>query len=247
LACVWPPKESHSDHWADDVASRTRRHIVDWHDFRFGLLAQRGTTLIRRVKTILTLSSYSLFIIGCCALGYYATVATAASYYQAHSREALRNLADHPVQLKANAGLSLCSPLRVGSGLTLLGRLDIPRIGLSAVIADGTSSHVLRLAVGHVPGSAEPWSFGNVALAAHRDTFFRRLGELHRGDKIQVTVPGSQYHYKVVFTSIVSPNETWVLQPATGQTLTLITCYPFHFVGAAPNRFVVRARRVDTE
>jgi LPXTG-site transpeptidase (sortase) family protein len=229
------------------VASRTRRHIVDWHDFRFELSAQRGTTLIWRVKTIITLSYYSLFILGCCALGYYATVAAAATYYQAHSRETLRNLADHPVQLKNDARLSLRSPLRVGSGLRLLGRLDIPRIGLSAVVADGTSSRVLRLAVGRVPGTATPWSLGNVALAAHRDTFFHRLGELHRGDSIQVTVPGSQYYYKVVFTSVVSPNETWVLQPATGQTLTLITCYPFHFVGAAPNRFVVRARRVNTE
>jgi sortase A len=215
------------------VASRTRRHIADWHDLRFELLAQRGTTLIWRVKTILTLSSYSLFVLGCCALGYYATVATAATYYQAHSREALRNLADRPVQLKANAGLSLRSSLQVGSGLTLLGRLDIPRIGLSAMVADCTSSHVLRLAVGHVAGSAVPGSFGNVALAAHRDTFFRRLGELHRGDYIEVTVPGSEYQYKVVFTGIVNPTETWVLQPATGQTLTLITCYPFHFVGAA--------------
>jgi sortase A len=232
--------------WAGNVASRMRRHIVNWHDFRFGLF-RRGETLIWRLKTILTLTSYSLFVVGCCALGYYATIATAAACYQAHSRETLRNLADHPVQFKNGVGSSLRSPLRVGTGLALFGRLDIPRIGLSAVIADGTSPGVLRLAVGHVPGSAVPWSFGNVALAAHRDTFFRRLGELHRGDSIQVTVAGSQYYYKVVFTSIVSPDETWVLQPAAGQTLTLITCYPFHFVGAAPNRFVVRARRVDTQ
>jgi sortase A len=204
-------------------------------------------TLIWRLKTILTLSYYSLFIVGCCALGYYVTVAAAATYYQAHSREALRNVADHPVKPKDGAWSSLPSPLRVDSGPTLLGRLDVPRIGLSAVVADGTSSRVLRLAVGHVPGTAMPWSVGNVALAAHRDTFFRRLGELHRGDAINVTVSGSQYHYKVVFTGIVSPDETWVLQPATGQTLTLITCYPFHFVGAAPNRFIVRARRVDAE
>jgi sortase A len=203
--------------------------------------------LIWRLKTILTLGYYFLFVAGCCALGYYATVACAATYYQAHSRETLRNVADHRVEPKRDAGLSLRSPLQVGDGPTILGRLDVPRIGLSAMVADGTSSRVLRLAVGHVPGTAMPWSLGNVALAAHRDTFFRRLGELHRGDAIEVTVQGSQYHYRVVFTGIVSPDQTWVLQPATGQTLTLITCYPFHFVGAAPNRFVVRARRVGTE
>ena len=175
-------------------------------------------------------------------------VAAAATYYQAHSREQLREAAAHLVESKMHdPSLSLSSPLRVASGMALLGRLDIPRIGLSAMVADGTSSRVLRLAIGHVPGTAVPWSFGNVGLVAHRDTFFRHLGELHRGDQIQLTVPGSQYRYRVDFTTIVSPDETWVLQPATGHTLTLITCYPFHFVGAAPERFVVRARRPDAE
>lgn len=177
-------------------------------------------------------------------------VAAAATYYQAQSREQLHEATARLVESQMSSldpRLSLGSSLRVGSGMALLGRLDVPRIGLSAMVADGTSSRVLRLAIGHMPGTAMPGSLGNVALVAHRDTFFRRLGELHRGDLIQVTVPGSQYHYKVVFTSIISPSETWVLQPATGQTLTLITCYPFHFVGAAPNRFVVRARRSDME
>jgi Sortase domain len=82
---------------------------------------------------------------------------------------------------------------------------------------------------------------------AHRDTFFRRLGELHRGDVIQVTVPGSNTTTKSFSTASSAPIETWDLQPATGQTLTLITCYPFHFVGSSPERFVVRARRSDTE
>ena len=214
---------------------------------RFELLGQRGMTLMWRLKTILTLSHYFLFLLGCSALGYYATVAVAATYYQAHYREQLHKVADHLVQPQSRAWLSLHDRLRVGSGLALLGRLDVLRIGLSAMVADGTSSRVLRLAVGHVSGTAVPWTPGNVALAAHRDTFFRRLGELHRGDVIEVTVAGSQYHYKVVFTGVVSPNETWVLEPATGHVLTLITCYPFQFVGAAPNRFVVRARRTETE
>jgi sortase A len=221
--------------------------VIRSGNFRSELFAQRGIILTWRLKTTLTVSYYSLFVLGCCALGYYATVAAASTYYQSYSRDQLHKAADHLVEPRGGAWLPLRSPLRVGSGLALLGRLDVPRIGLSAMVADGTSSRVLRLAVGHVPGTAMPWLSGNVALVAHRDTFFRRLGELHRGDRIQVTVPGSQYHYKVVFTSVVSPNETWVVQPTTGQTLTLVTCYPFHFVGAAPNRFVVRARRADTE
>lgn len=203
-------------------------------------------TLSWRRKTILTLSHYLLFVLGSSALGYYATVAVAATYYQAHALGAIQKVADQ-VEPRRDAWLSFHSPLRLGSGLAVLGRLNVPRIGLSAMVADGTSSRVLRLAVGHIPGTAVPWSSGNVALAAHRDTFFRRLGELHRGDVIEVTVAGSEYHYSVVFTGIVRPSETWVLEPATGQILTLITCYPFRFIGAAPNRFVVRARRADTE
>ena len=203
--------------------------------------------VIWRQKTILTLSYRLLFVLGCSAIAYYATAAAAAEYYQACTQEQLNRVADHLIEVKSDAWLSRRSPLRVGSGLTLVGRLVVPRIGLSAMVADGTSSRVLRLAIGHVPETAAPGSSGNVALVAHRDTFFRRLGDLHRGDLIHVIVPGSQYNYEVVFTSIVRPDETWVLQPATGQTLTLVTCYPFHFVGAAPNRFVVRARRIDTE
>ena len=177
-------------------------------------------------------------------------VGAAATYYQAQSRERLRAIAKRPVEpnmSSADSWLSTDRPLREGSSMAFLGRLDVPRIGLSAMVADGTSYRVLRLAVGHVPGTSVPCLPGNVALAAHRDTFFRRLGELHRGDVIQLTVPGSQYRYRIIFTAIVNPKETWVLEPTTGQTLTLITCYPFHFVGAAPSRFVIRARRSDMD
>lgn len=203
-----------------------------------------------RAKTILRWSHYLFFVLGSSAIGYYAMIAAAATYYQVQSRGRLHAVAKRRVEPNISSKdrwLSPGGPLRVGSGMALLGRLEVPRIGLSAMVADGTSSSVLRLAVGHVAGTAMPWLPGNVALAAHRDTFFRRLGDLHRGDVIELTVPGSQYRYKIVFTGVVNPKETWVLEPTTGQTLTLITCYPFHFVGAAPSRFVIRARRSDTE
>jgi sortase A len=129
---------------------------------------------------------------------------------------------------------------------SLVGRIQIPCIGFSAIIAEGTSARVLRRAVGHVPGTALPGEIGNVAIAGHRDTFFRRLGDLKTGDVIKLTTSRGQYLYGVRFTSIVPPDETWVLNPSTGQTLTLVTCYPFYFVGAAPQRFVVRARRLAT-
>jgi sortase A len=113
------------------------------------------------------------------------------------------------------------------------------------MIAEGATSPVLDLAVGHVPGTVLPGQAGNMALAAHRDTFFRRFGELEPGDVIRIIVSRAEYRYRITFTDIVNPDETWVLQSTSGQALTLITCYPFHFVGAAPKRFVVRARRLD--
>jgi sortase A len=137
------------------------------------------------------------------------------------------------------------APLQQDRGFGLVGRVEVPRLHLSAMIAEGASSRVLRVAVGHVPGTSLPWQSGNVVLAAHRDSFFRHLGELKTGDVIRIIVPGSQYDYRVTFTEIVQPRETWVLQPATGKTLTLITCYPFHYIGPATDRFVVRARQLD--
>ena len=119
-------------------------------------------------------------------------------------------------------------------------------IHFSAMIAEGTSTRVLEMAAGHLSGTALPGQTGNVVLAGHRDTFFGQLGQLQVGDVIELTTPRGQYFYSVRFTDVVGPGETWVLQPSSGQTLTLVTCCPFCIVGAAPKRFVVRARRLAT-
>lgn len=201
-----------------------------------------------RLPKVLGWSSYALLIGGIFVLAYCAIVLSTASSYQAQARaQLLRSNADLATLTSTSGGTSVPprTPLQVGPGFAVLGRLDVPKIQLSAMIGEGANSQALRLAVGHVPGTALPWQSGNVALAAHRDTFFRRLGELKLGDVIRLTVPGDEYTYRVTFTDIVNPKETWVLQPATGDTLTLVTCYPFHFIGAAPERFVVRARRMD--
>ena len=143
--------------------------------------------------------------------------------------------------------MSQPTALQLGRGMALVARIDIPRVHISDIVVEGTSPRVLRVAVGHIPGTALPGQAGNVVLAAHRDTFFRHLGELKSGDLIRISVPGKQYLYSVKFTDVVLPNETWVLQASTGQLLTLVTCYPFHYVGPAPKRFVVRARRLSGE
>jgi sortase A len=201
-----------------------------------------------RTKRILLWSHYLLFVAGLCALAYCVIVTMEARRYQAWARERLQKPSSdldalatppNPTELSTHAA-SLRS-----RGIALVGRVEVPRIHLSAMIADGATPLVLDRAVGHLPGTALPGQAGNTALAAHRDTFFRRLGELESGDVIRITEPGGEYSYRVTFTDIINPDETWVLQSASGETLTLITCYPFHFVGPAPKRFVVRAHRLD--
>jgi sortase A len=102
----------------------------------------------------------------------------------------------------------------------------------------------LRRAVGHIAGTALPGQTGNIGIAAHRDTFFRPLRNIRRDDVITLTTLGGEYHYRVVSTKIVDPNDVAVLNSDGKEILTLVTCYPFYFIGSAPNRFIVRAARV---
>jgi sortase A len=125
----------------------------------------------------------------------------------------------------------------------LVGRLEIPRLGLSAMVVEGVSSGDLRRAAGHVPGTAFPWQPGNVAVAGHRDTFFRCLRSIQLDDVVTLTTLAGEYHYRVVSTEVVTPADVHVLAPTGQDTLTLVTCFPFYFVGAAPRRFIVHAKR----
>lgn len=125
---------------------------------------------------------------------------------------------------------------------TLIGRIEIPHIGLSAIISEGIAAETLRRAVGHIPGTALPGEGGNVGLAGHRDTFFRKLQKIHPNDAITLTTVNGTYHFLVQSTQIVGPNDTGILEACSQPTL--VTCYPFYFVGPAPKRFVVRARAI---
>lgn len=124
---------------------------------------------------------------------------------------------------------------------SLLGRLRIPRLNLSAMVREGADSSTLRRAVGHIPGTALPGHAGNIALAGHRDTFFRALRNIHKSDTIDFETENGTYEYVVESTKIVSPKDVGVLAASGGKTLTLVTCYPFYYVGSAPKRFIVRA------
>jgi sortase A len=125
----------------------------------------------------------------------------------------------------------------------LIGVLEIPRLGISSVVDEGVDNKTLLVAVGHVPGTALPGEVGNVALAGHRDTFFSELGQLHSGDDIVLTTLRGSYRYRVEATRIVNPSDKEVLDASDRPTLTLITCYPFRYIGSAPRRFIVVARQ----
>ena len=126
----------------------------------------------------------------------------------------------------------------------LIGRIEIQRLGVSVVVVEGTGETVLRRAVGHILGTPLPGQPGNIGIAAHRDTFFRPLRNIRRDDIILLTTLGGEYRYRVVSTKVVKPSNIAVLDSDATEILTLVTCYPFYFVGSAPDRFIVRAERV---
>jgi sortase A len=203
-----------------------------------------------RRRMFLVWGQYVLLVAGFSAVGYCAIAFVEASRYQDWGHDQIRKTSlsvVKPSTTGSSVTVSQPTGLRAGRGMAPVARIDIPRLHISDIVAEGTSPQVLRVTIGHIPGTALPGQAGNVALAAHRDTFFRHLGELKPGDLIRITVPGNQYLYSVEFTDIVLPNETWVLEGSTGQLLTLLTCYPFHYVGPAPKRFIVRARRLGGE
>ena len=128
---------------------------------------------------------------------------------------------------------------RARSGV--IGRLEIPNLHLVAMVEEGADAGTLRRAVGHIPGTALPGGKGNVGLAGHRDTFFRVLREIQVNDDIELQSGNETYRYVVESTQIVGPRDVQVLRPSATASLTLVTCYPFYYVGSAPKRFIVRA------
>jgi len=141
---------------------------------------------------------------------------------------------------------SISRPASIAKG-ELIGRLEVPRLKLSAAIAEGEDDLTLGKAVGHLSDTPMPWQGGNVALAAHRDTLFRPLKDIRINDEVRVMTSRGEFVYRVKKTQIVNPEDVWVMAPTENPSLTLITCYPFSFIGNAPQRFVVQAERVEPD
>ena len=133
-------------------------------------------------------------------------------------------------------------------GSSLIGVLEIPRVNVSVAVLEGEDDKTLSVAVGHLPGTPLPWHDGNSAMAGHRDTFFRPLKDLRVGDTMRMATFHGDFDYRVRRILIVDPEDVWVLDPDDPAiSLTLITCYPFYFVGSAPRRFIVHAERVPSQ
>jgi sortase A len=191
-----------------------------------------------------------LLAVAVLCLGYYSYVSAEAYLYQRiENRELdaiLRSAPAPAAQAVATSGTAgapaaarrVRQPPRPGAAI---GRIEIPRLGVSSIVRAGSDARTLDLAVGHIPGTALPGEDGNVGLAGHRDTFFRKLRNIRPDDEIRVVTPDGAYTYRVQRTNVVNPSDVWVLDPTGEPTLTLVTCYPFTYVGSAPQRFIVRA------
>jgi sortase A len=172
--------------------------------------------------------------------------ATAQNLERARVSAIARNLkheAAAPKAIKA-AIMEGTAGLREGD---VIGKLEVPRIGISVMVLQGIENDTLIVGAGHVPGTPLPGADGNVAIAAHRDTFFRKLEGIMTGDSIHFATVRRTYEYVVDSTEIVDPEDTQVMESRARPELTLITCYPFYFVGAAPKRFIVHARPSSDE
>jgi sortase A len=190
-----------------------------------------------RVQTLLRWCQRLLYVTGILALGYVGFTLLDAGLYQASARRTPES------QIQLGKERSEIQPRPAIKPGDLLGRLDIPRLGLSVAVLQGTRSRMLRLGTGHIEGTPLPGEAGNSGIAGHRDTFFRGLKDIRKNDEIQFQAATGLIRYEVDWAKVVAPDDLSVLAPSTESALTLVTCYPFYFVGPAPKRFVVRAHK----
>ena len=182
----------------------------------------------------------TLIACGIAALGWVAATFVSTALYQRSLHTALENL-----ESPAVPGREPIRPTSLANGVPI-GTLEIVRVGLAGVVVEGDDTALLDGAIGHLPDTPLPWNNGNSALAAHRDALFKPLERVRVGDLVRLRTPHGTLDYRVRETLIVGPEDLWVLDPTPTSMLTLISCYPFRYVGPAPQRFIVRADRMPT-
>ena len=191
-------------------------------------VAMRGRRFLRWTRTL-------LFLTGALAVSYVTLTLLHSKLYQ----QAANNTLEKQISVQEQHKVSLSAVVaRQGD---VLGRIEIPRLGVMIAILEGTSAQTLRLGVGHIEGTALPGDPGNSGIAGHRDTFFRPLKDIRPSDEIQIQTATGLSRYQVDWVRIVAPDDAGILASSAGSTITLITCYPFHLIGAAPERFAVHA------
>jgi sortase A len=199
----------------------------------------RTFSVSARAYRLVQWSRRLLFLTGIVALGYVGLTLLDAGLYQTSAKHSL----DTQIQtLKEIDSIPFRAPVKQGD---VLGRIDIPRLGMSFAILQGTNSRTLRLGVGHIEGTPLPGEPGNSGIAGHRDTFFRALRNVRQNDEIQLQTTAGLLRYEVDWVKVVDPDDVSVLSPSTDSSLTLVTCYPFYFIGSSSQRFIVHARQAQ--
>jgi LPXTG-site transpeptidase (sortase) family protein len=186
-------------------------------------------------QQLLRVSPIALMVLGASILFYVCT-----QYWTMYSGQ--RHLAQEWEQQQMAIDSGTMKPPQ--DGLT---RIFVPKIDLDAVVVEGTSQSALLRGPGHLEDTPAPGDSGNSVISAHRDTFFRRIYELKKGDVVRIERNGRSYVYEVTGKKIVQPTDLSVIKPTTDPRLTLITCYPTYFIGPAPERLVVFAKRMETD
>lgn len=223
---------------------------------------KRGMSSSIKSKPWIHWSQCLFFVVGILALGYAGFILLDTRFYQVdlsrQFEEELNSLKAAVVSNKqANLRFISSDPAHesflgaeriniAGISRVPLGRIEISTIGLTAMILEGTDAHTLQRAVGHIPGTPLPGQRGNVAITGHRDTFFRPLRNIRKNDEIRLTTLSGSYRYGVDSIKVVKPEDMEVLNNSDDAILTLVTCYPFYYVGPAPKRFIVRAHIIPS-
>ena len=191
------------------------------------------------MKKTLRLFQWVFLLAGAAALGYFLFAIFDAHIYQAREQDSFE-------ELRRNRDDATPGPSSSAhkADPNLIGRLVVPRLKLSVMVRNGIDPKTLRRAAGRIPGTARPGESGNLGIAGHRDSFFRGLRDVRKEDRIRLTTLDASYEYKVDSVQIVRPQDVSVLKDPGHAALTLVTCWPFEYIGNAPKRYIVHARLV---
>ena len=189
------------------------------------MAGRTNTISIRRISRVLQLVLPAMLIVALCLLAWPAIV---SAYVDPQET----------IVLPKKGGATSRAALQRGK---VIGQFAVPRLKLFYVLLEGTDNRTLDKSIGHVEGTGLPGQSGNISIAGHRNTHFRKLEWIRRGDDIVITSPTGQYRYRVEWARLFRPTDMAVLDASHGPAVTLITCFPFEYVGAAPLRYVIRA------